>query len=230
MKKNLNQQSMAILVFARLNSRRLAKKVFSKIGDKPLLLFIIERIQNNSNFILPLIVTTSKNKSDDKIYRFCKDNKIKVFRGDLNNVFKRSKDCFIKYKLKSFIRVCADRPFFDVKLMDRMINKFINSDFDIITNQFPRTFPKGLSCEVSKTQIFLNINDKKLTKSKKEHIFNYFYNNSKNYKILNFKLKKNIKKASNLDFSVNNKNDLTKINKLYYKYKNRKYIDILNTL
>ena len=78
--------------------------------------------------------------------------------------------------------------------MDRMINKFINSDFDIITNQFPRTFPKGLSCEISKTQIFLNINDKKLTKSKKEHIFNYFYNNSKNYKILNFKLKKKILK------------------------------------
>ena len=49
-------------------------------------------------------------------------------------------------------------------------------------------------CLVSfKTQIFLNINDKKLTKSKK-NIFNYFYNNSKNYKILNFKLKKNTKK------------------------------------
>ena len=77
------------------------KKVFSKIGDKPLLLFIIERIKNNSNFNLPLIVTTSKNKSDDRSTNFVKIIKSKFFRGDLNNVFKRSKDCFIKFKLKS---------------------------------------------------------------------------------------------------------------------------------
>ena len=67
MKLNFNQQRMAIIIFARLNSRRLPKKVMSKVGSKPLLLFIIDRIKKNSNFRLPIIVATSKNKSDNEI-------------------------------------------------------------------------------------------------------------------------------------------------------------------
>ena len=52
--------------------------------------------------------------------------------------------------------------------MDRMIKKFKNSKFDIITNQYPRTYPKGLACEVAKTKIFLKflvINYQKILKS-----------------------------------------------------------------
>ena len=88
MKLNFNQQRMAIIIFARLNSRRLPKKVMSKVGSKPLLLFIIDRIKKNSNFRLPIIVATSKNKSNNEIEIFCKKNKIKVFRGELDDVFK----------------------------------------------------------------------------------------------------------------------------------------------
>ena len=101
MKLNFNQQRMAIIIFARLNSRRLPKKVMSKVGSKPLLLFIIDRIKKNSNFRLPIIVATSKNKSDNEIEIFCKKNKIKVFRGELDDVFKRSLDCMKKFKLES---------------------------------------------------------------------------------------------------------------------------------
>ena len=45
MKLNINQQSMAIIIYARLNSKRLSKKVLQKIMSKPLLLLIIDRIK-----------------------------------------------------------------------------------------------------------------------------------------------------------------------------------------
>jgi spore coat polysaccharide biosynthesis protein SpsF len=227
MKLNTNQQSMAIIIYARLNSKRLSKKVLRKIISKPLLLLIVDRIKKNSKFKLPIIVATSKNKSDDQIEEICKKNKINVFRGNLDNVYKRSIDCFVKFNLKSFVRVCADRPFFDVKLMDRMITKFITSKFDIITNQYPRTYPKGLACEISKTNIFFEICKKNMTKNFKEHIFSYFYKNSKNYKIYNYTLDKKKFKLSARNFSVNNKKDLLKTNSIYKKYSKRKYIDLL---
>ncbi len=230
MKLNFNQQRMAIIIFARLNSRRLPKKVMLKVGSKPLLLFIIDRIKKNSYFKLPIIVATSKNKSDNEIERFCKKNKIKIFRGELNDVFKRNLDCIKKFKLESFIRVCADRPFFDVKLMDKMIKKFFHSNFDIVTNQFPRSYPKGLACEIAKTSIFLKIEKNKMLKKHREHIFEYFYENNKNYKIYNFKLVKNYKNLLKKDFSINNNNDLIKINKLYNKYIDKDYIDVLKLL
>ena len=55
--------------------------------------------------------------------------------------------------------------------MDRMIKKFKNSKFDIITNQYPRTYPKGLACEVAKTKIFFEISSHKLSKNFKKSTF-----------------------------------------------------------
>ena len=230
MKLNINQQSMAIIIFARLNSKRLSKKVLQKIILKPLLLLIIDRIKKNSKFKLPIIVATSNNKSDNEIEEICKKNKINIFRGNLNNVYKRSLDCFLKFNLNSFVRVCADRPFFDVKLMDRMISKFRNSKFDIITNQYPRTYPKGLACEVAKTDIFFEISNNKSSKFFKEHIFNYFYKNAKKYKIYNYSLDKKYHGLRKKDFSINNKKDLLKINNIYKKHSKKKYIDLLKIL
>ena len=230
MKLDINQQRMAIIIFARLNSKRLPKKVLEKIGDKPLLFHIIDRIKKKSKFKLPIIVATSNRKSDDKIENFCKKKRIKIYRGKLNNVYKRSVDCFKKFSLGSFVRVCADRPFFDVSLMDQMISKFKNSNFDIVSNQLIRTYPKGLGCEVAKTNIFFKIEKHKLTKEYKEHIFNYFYQNSKKYKIYNFSLSKKYTDLKNQDFSINNKKDLIRINNIYNEHKKKKYIDLLKIL
>ena len=227
MKININQQRMAIIIYARLSSSRLPKKVLLKVGSRPLILFIIDRIINNSKYNLPIIVATSRNKSDNELEEFCKENKIKLFRGKLNNVYKRSLDCFKKFKLNSFIRVCADRPFFDVKLMDKMIKKFLSNKFDIITNQYPRTYPKGLSCEISKTNIFFKNKNIQMTPNQREHIFNYFYKNNEMFKIYNYTIHKNFQKLYKKDFSINNNKDLIKINKLYKKYINQNYLDVL---
>ena len=166
---------------------------------------------------------------NQKILDFCKKKKIKIFRGSLNDIHKRTTDCIKYNNLDGFIRVCADRPFFDVLLMDKMIKKFLESNYDIITNQFIKTYPKGLACEIAKSEIFLKKKSKKLSSSEKEHIFNYYYKNHKNYKIFNFKLKKN-KNFKFKDYSINTRKDFEKIKKIYKTYKNKKYIDILKTL
>lgn len=227
--KSIKKFNIAILIYARLNSKRLPKKVLKKINSKPLISLIIDRIKTNSKYKLPIIVCTSKNKSDDKLVTFLKKSKIKVFRGSLNNVFSRTVECSENFNFDSFVRVCADRPFFDVKLMDSMIFKFKQKNFDIVTNQFPRTYPKGLACEIAKINILKKIQLKKLNKNDKEHIFNYYYRNYKFYKIYNFSIEKrnNTKNISKKDWSLNNKNDLEKVRKIYKKYKNKKYIDIL---
>mgnify|MGYP003706026395 CR=1 FL=1 len=227
MKKFVLQQSIAIIIYVRLNSKRLPEKALLKVNSMPLLSLIVDRIKKNSKFKFPIIIATSTNNSDNKLAKYCKKNKLTIFRGALSNVFKRTRDCIKKFEIKYFVRVCADRPFFDVFLMDKMIIKILNSKYDIITNQFPRSYPKGLGCEVSKANIFNEKINKKLKKSDKEHIFNYFYRNYKRYEIFNYKLKKNNKKITSSDFSINNKKDLIKTRKLYKLNKNLKYIDVL---
>ena len=69
-----------------------------------------------------------------------------------------------------------------------------------------------------------------MSKNFKEHIFNYFYKNSKNFKIYNYTLDKKYSNLKTKNFSVNNKKDLLKINNIYNKYSKRKYIDLLKVL
>ena len=85
----------------------------------------------------------------------------------MNDIHKRTTDCIKYNNLDGFIRVCADRPFFDVLLMDKMIKKFLESNYDIITNQFIKTYPKGLACEIAKSEIFLKKKVRNLVAVKK---------------------------------------------------------------
>ncbi len=217
---------MVILIYARLSSKRLPNKVLCKINSKSLLSLVINRIKKISCYKIPIIVITSKHHTDNRLAIYCKNKKIIFFRGNLNNVFNRTLQCSKIYNFKSFIRVCADRPFFDVRLMDKMIKKFNERKHDIVTNQYQRTYPKGLACEIADINIFKKLNQNKLKYSDKEHIFNFFYRNNKNYKIFNFSLK-NSKKVKDIDYSLNSKKDLLKIRKIYNNFSSLKYIDIL---
>ena len=66
---------------------------------------------------LPIILATSKSKTDDKLVNYVKKKyKINIFRGSLNNKVKRWYDCFIKYNLKSACFVDGDDLLIDYEL------------------------------------------------------------------------------------------------------------------
>tara|TARA_A100001035_G_scaffold110930_1_gene87014 strand:- start:1840 stop:2520 length:681 start_codon:yes stop_codon:yes gene_type:complete len=203
----------AILIFARSNSKRLPGKVLKEIYlGKNLLEIIILRLKKFLR--IKIIVCTSKSKADNKIVKICKKNKIKYFRGELSNVFKRTKDCLKKYKLKSFIRINADRPFVDFDEIQKIIRIYKKKKFDIITNNLNRNCPKGLTCELAQSKIFFDLDEKNLSKVEKEHIFDYFYENKQGYKI--FSIKNNLyKKNRNKNFSIDNLSDLKRVRKIY---------------
>ena len=88
---------LGIIIFARSSSKRLPNKVLKEICGQPLLKLIILRVKKSSRKY-PIIVNTSSHKSDDKIMKFCKKEKINYFRGDLNSVFDRTIKCCKKFK------------------------------------------------------------------------------------------------------------------------------------
>lgn len=209
----VSNKNIGLILYARMSSKRFPGKVLKEVYDNKNILQIIinnlKKIKAHNN----LIIATSNLKSDKKIVKFCKKNKIRHFLGDHKNVFSRTKKCLKKNDLKYFVRICGDRPFFDVDLMKRMIKLIVSDRYDIITNANPRTYPKGLTCEVAKSKIFDQVNSKKLSKKNKEHIFDYFYK-SKKYNIYNFK--SNFKKKFiNENFCIDTKKDILKIKKIY---------------
>ena len=202
---------MICLIQARVSSSRLPYKVLKKIDDKELLLYLVQNLKK-SKIIKEIIILTSNNKEDDAICKLCKLNRIQFFRGPLNNTFLRfQKFLSTRIKIKKFIRISGDSPLLDYRLMDEMIFYSRKKKFDIFTNIFPRSFPKGQSIEIINYKSFMSIDSKNLKKNEKEHVTRYFYNNYSKYKILNFKSDVNY---SNFNLSVDTQKDLNKIKKI----------------
>ena len=169
--------------------------------------YIIKRLKR-IRFKKKIILLTSKNKSDDPIIRYCIRNNLSFFRGDLKNVYRRYCDAIKKYKISKFVRINADSPLIDPKIIDKGISIFRKKKFDLVTNCMIRTFPKGQSVEIINSKIFLN-NFKNIKSNKhKEHIFLYYYKNKNKFKIYNFKLKK---RKNQLNQSIDTLKDYIKI-------------------
>lgn len=219
MKKNLKEiiksKKIGLIIYSRMSSKRLPGKVLIKIHKNQNVIDIIINNLKKIKLITNVVIATSKKKNDRKIINFCKINGISYFSGSHENVFLRTVNCINKYNFRYIVRICADRPFFDVNLMKRMINLMLKKKLDIVTNANPRTYPKGLTCEIAKAKIF-KINQKKLNKTDKEHIFNYFYR-SQNYKIYNLKSKFD-KKFIDKDFCLDSYKDIKKIRDIFLKF------------
>jgi len=178
-----------------------------------MILRVINSVKKSKE-ITKIIIATSKNKSDDDLVNLLEKSNTIVFRGELSNVAKRLHDAAVKYKAKNFIRISGDSPIIDFKIIDKAIKlSKKNTKLDIITNVFPRTFPSGQSVEVIKTKI-LEENLLNMTPLEKEHVTKYFYSNSKDFLIKNFK-QNNINK--NEKHSVDSKKDIKIIMKILNK-------------
>jgi|TARA_Y100000389_G_C17467230_1_gene526763 spore coat polysaccharide biosynthesis protein SpsF len=202
---------MKVFIQARMSSTRLPKKVFINIIKKKHTLdLIIEKLLKIFKK-KELVVLTSQSKSDDPIKRYCNKKKVRYFRGSLSNVSKRFLNALEKNKCKYFLRISADSPLIDVRLIKTFLKNVKGNKYDIVTNVCPRTFPRGQSFEIINTQTYINNFQKFKTKKDFEHVTNFFYNFRRNFRIKNIRSKKNYSKFS---LALDTKDDLSKIKRI----------------
>ena len=207
---------MLCIIQARSNSKRFKNKVLHLIYGIPIIQHVVNRIKKSKK-MTKLIVSSSLKKNDDNLISYLKKNRIKFFRGDLENVAMRLYETAKKNKAKSFVRISGDSPLIDPKLIDKAIKiSKKEKKYDIITNVFPRTFPKGQSVEVIKTSLIKKYS-KKFSRLDKEHVTKYFYDNSHKFIIKNFTFNG---KNKIMKLSVDTKKDLKDILK---KFNNKKF-------
>ena len=76
---------MMCIIQARCGSKRLKGKIFKKIRNIRIIDMVINKVKKSKK-ISDIIIATSKYKVDSDIETYCKNKKIKIFRGSLNNV------------------------------------------------------------------------------------------------------------------------------------------------
>ncbi len=177
--------TIGALIQARMSSKRLPGKVLYPIVIKPLLLYTLERLQKVSDFD-DIVVCTSTDLTDDKIEAFCQSQKQSCFRGSLTNVTQRFREALLNYGFDYFVRICGDSPFIDRELVTTAIKLMKQKSVDMVTNVFPRSFPKGQSVEVFQSRCFLDNLAHMTQAADQEHVSPYFYRNANRFRIHNF--------------------------------------------
>ena len=135
-----------IIIQARTGSTRLPGKILLPLADMPMLWHVAMRCKK-SKLADRVIVATSTDASDDPIEELCKQHGIDYFRGDLDDVLNRFKQCGDTFNLDTIVRITSDCPLIDPDIIDQSISMFnAHDDIDYVSNVLDRTFPRGLDC------------------------------------------------------------------------------------
>lgn len=164
------------IVQARLNSSRLPNKVLKEVEGVPLILFLLKRL-SYSKKINKIVVATSYEKTDNKLFNVVKKSGYDVFRGSLNDVLNRFYQCSNEFKSKNVIRITGDCPLIDPILVDELICEFDKGKWDYISNSLDEkklSVPDGFDIEIFKSRLLKIANKKALLSSEREHVTPWF--------------------------------------------------------
>ena len=203
-----------IIIQARMSSTRFPGKVLKKLGGHPTIEWIYEAAKK-VNFKKKIIIATSNDSSDDVLVDWCRKKKIKFFRGSLSNVLERFTMVSNKYKSDNVIRLTADCPFIDAKIIDQILYLLIEKDADYASNTLNRTWPDGLDCEVFTRKGLLKCFKNAKSDEDKEHVTRFFYNNKNKFKCINLPFP--IGDFSDVRVTFDNKNDYQILNRMAKK-------------
>ena len=196
------------IIQSRMSSHRYPGKMLAPFLGKPLLSHVINRIKLSK--VNPLIVlATSDNYTDDPLALYAKYLGINVVRGSLDDVMGRFSLTLDKFECDAFFRVCGDSPLLLPFMFDKAASIYKQGQHDLVTNVFPRTFPKGMSIELIKTRTFIDIEKKTKNEKDREHITQYYYNKKKEFKIHNIECKRTLDPTLNL--ALDNPDDLIRL-------------------
>jgi len=168
-----------------MGSTRFPGKALYEVKGKALLQYVIERVRRSRYGGHPVIATSCE-PSDDAIFDFCRRFGLEVFRGPLWDVAGRFEEVIRRYGFDAFVRVCGDSPLIDQALIDRGCDIFDSGDFDIVTNTLHRTYPRGQSVEIVRSDVFRRTCSEIKTAEDSEHVTRFFYRNPHRFKIYNF--------------------------------------------
>ncbi len=194
------------IIQARTSSTRFPGKVLKPIWGIPMLLFMVNRVQESQQ-IDNIIVATSTDKTDNVIWELCIRHKIWCYRGPLEDVLDRYHGCAQIFNPAHVVRLTADCPLIDPELIDRVINYHLQGGYDYTNNP---GFPDGLDVEVM-TFDALHRCWRDSGSEHREHVTTYIKAHPEIFKIGHYE---NVTDMSNVKISVDTPEDYAKVKAL----------------
>lgn len=174
------------IVQARMGSTRLPGKVLTEVLGRPLLEYQWQRLKM-SQLIDEVRIATSTAPQDDAIVRFCEERGIPCSRGSENDVLARFDVAAREAQADVIVRLTADCPVIDARVIDRAIQAYLDSDprCDYVSNCLERTYPRGMDCEVFSADLLALMMREAKEPMEREHVTPFVYRRPERFRLLN---------------------------------------------
>ena len=212
----VKKNNFLLIVQARQNSTRFPNKVLQKIHGIPLIIFLLKKL-NMCKKVDQIVTAIPKNKKNKDLKKILQKNNFQYFEESEKNVLQRFYLCAKKFNGKNIIRITADCPLSDPKMIDKFIEIFKYKNVDYLSNGNPPTFPDGFDVEIFKFSAL----EKSYLKSKnlyeKEHVTPFIKKNDffSKYNVINKT------DFSNLRLTVDYVEDLAVVKKIVSQIKGK---------
>ena len=175
-----------VIIQARCGSTRLPSKVLKDVEGKTALEQMLNRVSRSAR-VDEIMVATTINPEDLPIVNLVSGLGYRVFAGDSGDVLDRYYQAAKLIRPEYVVRLAADYPLFDWRLLDEAIDE-LNEESDDLCS-YTETFPDGEDLEIFRFSVLEEIWKKARLSSEREHVTLYVKNHPEIYKLQNYECK-----------------------------------------
>ncbi len=209
-----NIKTVAI-VQARMGSTRFPGKMLARLGDIPLLEWVLRRLARATT-LDQIVLATSDSENDNALADLAVRLGVQVYRGSESDVLARFVGAATLSNAVNVVRICADNPFIDPDEVDRLVNFFAQQQCDYACNHQDRLgsgYADGFGAEIFTAAILKTIDALAKEPRHREHATLYLWDHASEYK-LTAVVAPNDLAFPELRFDVDTPNDLVNLNVL----------------
>jgi spore coat polysaccharide biosynthesis protein SpsF len=201
---------LTAIIQARMGSTRLPGKSMMPVENQPILGWIINRTKRAKN-VDEVVVATTNLPEDDVIEAFCQKEGIFCFRGSSDNVLERYFQAAQERHVDIVVRITADCPFIDPKIIDLVIDRYHSTPCDYASNSLERTFARGMDTEVFSFASLKMAYEQAKKAEEREHVTLFIYRHKELFRLANVSAKEN---HGDLRLTVDTPEDLQLIRRI----------------
>lgn len=199
-----------VFIPVRLSNTRLPQKAMKLVDGKPIILYLIERLQKSKK-IRNIVVCTTTNESDKPLVSLLEKMKIMVFQGNEKDILMRYLDASKKFNSDFIVSVDGDDIYSDPSYVDEIVSIFENNDCDYVDMI---GFPFGIASVGIKVSSLEKICKLKTTDDT-ETGYRLFFTENKIFKVFELKFPQNLSFPKNLRLTLDYEEDLLLAKKIF---------------
>jgi spore coat polysaccharide biosynthesis protein SpsF (cytidylyltransferase family) len=165
-----------------MGSTRLPGKVLKPLANESMLSRIVERVEKAERPDC-LVLAVTYTESDDPVAEEARSVGADVVRGSEDDVLARLIQAIMRHSLDFVVRLTADNPFVEGRVIDAMINHLRKHSLDYLHNVRDSGYPLGTCVEVVRGSALKEAFAQSDRPKDHEHVTSYVYDTNAGYEV-----------------------------------------------